>query len=383
LVWIKIETGSSLTIESPLEIGSIARTDAYTLLVEQEAALRAMRQNLAAIYEASGDGLALCEAIFDGQGHVVDYQALEVNRAHAELTAASREVMLTKRVSTIEPPLDPRWLETAQTVLTTGVMQDFDIRSRATGRWLNIRISRVSDTLFQQTFVDVSDRHRLHEQHKMLLKEMSHRVMNNFHMVASFLNLQSRTADAAAKAQLRTAERRVHVLAKLHSLLALTESDREIDAGAYVQELCEHLRSSFERCEAITLSCRADAMPLPTEIVVPLGFIISELVTNSAKYAYPAPAIGVITVRLCATAGGWDLVIEDNGPGYHPGTPEKGTRLGMRLVGMFVEQIGAVMTTRSTSGVRHEIRYARDNATASVSGRGDGPPDRVTPDSPN
>ncbi len=383
MVWIKIETGSSLTIELPLGIGSIARTDAYTLLVEQEAALRAMRQNLAAIYEASGDGLALCEAIFDDQGHVVDYQVLEVNRAHAELTAASREVMLTKRVSTIEPPLDPRWLQTAQTVLTTGVMQDFDIRSRATGRWLNIRISRVSDTLFQQTFVDVSDRHRLHEQHKMLLKEMSHRVMNNFHMVASFLNLQSRTADAAAKAQLRTAERRVHVLAKLHSLLALTESDREIDAGAYVQELCEHLRSTFERCEAITLSCRADAMPLPTETVVPLGFIISELVTNSAKYAYPAPATGVITVCFCATEQGWDLVIEDNGPGYQATTRETGTRLGMRLVGMFVEQIGAVMVTRSTGGVRHEIRYARDNAMASGSGHHDGTPDRATPASPN
>lgn len=250
---------------------SMARADAHTLVVEQDAALRAIRCNLDAIYEASGDGLALCEAIFDDDGHVIDYQVLEVNRAHGELTDATREVMLTQLVSTIYPPIDQRWFSSAEAVLKTGEMQNFDIRSRATGRWLNIRVSRVSDTLFQQTFVDVSDRHRLDEQRKMLLKEMSHRVMNNFQMVASFLHLQASAAEGTARAQLKTAERRVQVLAQLHSLLAYTESEKDVDAGAYVRELCDHLGSTFERADAVTLSCVADEIQLPTDKIVPLG----------------------------------------------------------------------------------------------------------------
>lgn len=346
-----------MTTELKPQERSIARSDAHTLLVEQEAALRATRQNLAAIYEASGDGLALCEAIFDDEGHVVDYQALEVNRAHGELTDATREVMLTKRVSTIYPPVDTRWFSTAEIVLRTGVMQDFDIRSRATGRWLNIRVSRVSNTLFQQTFVDVSERHRLDEQRKALLKEMSHRVMNNFQMVASFLHLQATTAEGTAKAHLKTAERRVQVLAKLHSLLAYTESEADIDAGAYVRELCEHLATTFERPDAVALNCQADEMPLPTDKVVPLGFIISELVTNSAKYAYPAPTSGPVNVVFSVGDDGWTLVIEDRGQGLQD--KKKNTRggLGTRLVDLFVKQMGAVLTSTSPGGVRHEIRY--------------------------
>jgi len=317
-----------------------------------------MRQNLAAIYEASGDGLALCEAIFDGDGHVADYQVLEVNRAHGELNQVTREVMLAQRVSTIYPPIDQRWFKTAEIVLKTGVMQDFDIRSRATGRWLNIRVSRVSDMLFQQTFVDVSERHRLDEQRKALLKEMSHRVMNNFQMVASFLHLQASSADSAAKTQLKTAERRVQVLAKLHSLLAYTESEADIDAGAYVRELCEHLASTFERPDAVTLTCIADEMPLPADKVVPMGFIISELVTNSAKYAYPAPASGVVTVAFSLGEDGWMLVIEDKGQGFQDQGKTKSGGLGTRLVRLFVKQMGAVLTSTSDGGVRHEIRYS-------------------------
>jgi two-component sensor histidine kinase len=333
------------------------QTGASHRILEQEAALRTSRQNLEAIYQASGDGLALCEAIFDEDGHVVEYQVLEVNRAHAELTAATREQMLTQRVSTIYPPIDPRWFATAEKTLKTGVMHDFDIRSRATGRWLNIRVSRVSDTLFQQTFVDISDRHRLEEQRRALLKEMSHRVMNNFQMVAGFLHIQAAAADPAARAQLQTAELRIQVLANLHSLLAYTESEGDIDAGAYVKELCSYLTASFERPDAVTLVCEVGPVRLPTDKVVPLGFVISELVSNSAKYAYPPPRSGLIRVSLMPNGEGWTLIVQDHGQGLGDAKPKEKGGLGGRLIKRFVEQIGAEITTTSGQGVRHEITY--------------------------
>ncbi len=326
-----------------------------SLVREQEAALRSTRQNLEAIYEASGDGLALCEAFRDEQGHVCEYQILEVNRAHVELTGATREQMLKQRVSTIYPPIDPRWFETAEKVLDTGLMHDFDIRSRATGRWLNIRVSRVSDTLFQQTFVDISSRRQLEEQRRALLKEMSHRVMNNFQMIAGFLHMGAAKADPAAREHLNMAERRIQVLAKLHSLLAYTESDGDMNVGEYIKELCGYLASTLERPEAVTIVCDTRDLLMPTDKAVPLGFVVTELVTNSAKYAYPAPMTGVIRVTLSPESQGWVLTIEDDGAGLGRAKPKTSGGLGTLLVRRFLQQIGAELTTTSDEGVRHQI----------------------------
>ncbi len=340
------------------------RTAMAEQLLEQERALVATRRNLEAIYQASGDGLVLCQAIWNEDGRLTDYQVLEVNRAHARLTGATREQMLSQPVSRVAPPFDPRWFTTAEAVLKAGGMQNFDVYSRATGRWLNIRVSRVSDQLFQQTFVDISDRLRLEDQRRALMKEMSHRVMNNFQMIAGFLHVQSVAAEPAARAQLQTAERRVQVLARLHSFLAYTESEGEIDAAAYVRELCGYLASLIDRPQAVGLICEADPLRLPTDTVVPLGFVISELVANSVKYAYPPPMAGVIRVTLREQAEGWALVVEDHGRGMADPGPAKAGGLGTRLVQRFVQQIGAQLLTTSQGGVRHEITWRRANVSA-------------------
>ncbi len=338
-----------------------AQAVANEQMLAQEIALNETRKNLDVIYQASADGLALCEAMLDNQGHVVEYQVIEVNRAHGELTAATREQMLSKPVSTISPPIDPRWFETAEKVLKTGVMHEFDIRSPATGRWLNVRTSRVSDRLFQQTFVDVSDRHLLEEQRRMLLKEMSHRVMNNFQMVAGFLQIQAASVPVAAD-HLHAAARRVQVLARLHSLLAYSESEGGVDAAAYIKELCGYLPSTFARPDAIVLTCESDEIQLPPENVVALGVVINELVTNSAKYAYPDPASGVIDVRLQGTPEQWTLVIGDHGQGFADTVRSGKGGLGTRLVHSFVHRIGAKIITRNEDGVQHRIVYPASSA---------------------
>jgi PAS domain S-box-containing protein len=357
------QTDANLALESQREELDRAlsrlkeQSDVDRLIVQQEAALQATRQNLEAIYHASGDGLTLCEVIRNDHDHVVDYQAIEVNRAHAELTGATREQMLSQRVSTIYPPIDPRWFETAENVLNTGVMHEFDVRSRATGRWLNIRVSRVSDTLIQQTFVDISNRHRLEDQKQALLKEMSHRVMNNFQMIAGFLHMGAARADPVAKEQLNMAERRIQVLAKLHSLLAYSESDSDINAGEFVKEICGYLASTVERPEAVTIVCETRDILMPADKVVPLGFVVTELVTNSAKYAYPSPMTGTIRISLLSSPDGWLMTIEDEGIGLGCDEPKDAGGLGMLLVRRFIQQIGAELITTSDKGTRHQITF--------------------------
>jgi two-component sensor histidine kinase len=330
-------------------------------LVEQERSLLEANQRLQAIYNASAEGLTLCRALRDGAGELVDYQVIEMNKALFELTGATREDMLAHTVKTLNPVANPRWFRSAERVLKTGVMEHFDIRSPITGRWLNIRVSYVGPELFQQTFIDVTDRHLLEEQRRHLLKEMHHRVMNNFQMVAGFLHVQAMSAEAPARAHLQAAKSRVEVLAGLHATLMDANANGEIDMAAYISALCTQLRSMIVRPDAVTLAWEIEPLELGADKAVPIGFVVNELVTNALKYAFPEPRGGTITVGLRKHDDAWLLTIADDGVGLSHASRGDTVRdrggLGTRLVAAFVHQLGAELTMTSTSGLRHEIRF--------------------------
>jgi PAS domain S-box-containing protein len=359
---IDLEAGRAAALQSRLDLMS-AQAETNEQFRKSEESLRQSRQNLKVIYDASADGLTLCRGLRDAAGRIVDYQVIEVNRAHEILTGATREQMLGSPVSQIAPPVNPLWFDCADQAVRTGEMQQFDVRSPRTDRWLNIRVSPVSGDLFQQTFVDVTDRHRLAEQRERMIREMSHRVANNFQMMASFLHTQSRQADPSARFHLNRAESRIQVLAQLHSLLAYAESDREVDLCAYLNELCDQLRDLIDRPDDVELRCACQALLLDPDKVVPIGFITSELVTNAIIYAFPPPAAGTITVSLAPDGDRWLLTIQDNGRGMtgksevHDGLRSTGG-LGTKLVASFVDQIGGSMTTTSIQGVRVDVRFS-------------------------
>jgi two-component sensor histidine kinase len=336
-----------------------AQSEVDAQLRRREASLQETRRNLAAIYDASTDGLTLCRVIRDPGGRVIDYQVLEVNKAHQDLTGAPGEAVLAKPVSQIAPPVDPRWFTSADLALRTGHMQQFDVRSPWTLRWLNIRVSKVSEELFQQIFIDVTDRHLLDEQRTRLLQEMSHRVANNFQLMASFLSAQAGSAEPSTRAHLKIAEGRVQVLARLHALLAYAESEHAVNAAAYIEELCAQLRRVIDRPEAVVLSTVLEPLDLDADKIVPIGFIINELVTNALKYAFPPPASGSIEVRLAPEDDLWVLEISDDGVGLSAagGLAETAGGLGAKLVRTFVAQIDGELSTVSGLGVRHQVRF--------------------------
>jgi two-component sensor histidine kinase len=316
---------------------------------------------LAAIYNASADGLALCRAIRNDDGVLVDYQVLEVNKAHCDLTGATRDMMLATPVSMVAPPVNPIWFESAERVLRKRAMEHFDVRSPATGRWLNVRVSYVAPDLFQQTFIDITDRHLLEEQRQRLVEEMNHRVMNNFQMVAGLLHLHGKDAEPVVRRELEKAQSRVQVLARFHAMLAATGSDGDVDVAAYIAALCEQLRGMIDRPDAVELRTDLHPLVLRPERVVPLVFILNELVTNALKYAFPPPVSGTVTVRLYPSAKGWVLGVADDGVGLSPGpaaSPGKSrSGLGTRLVAAFVQQLEATMVTVPGGGLRHEVTF--------------------------
>jgi PAS domain S-box-containing protein len=326
-------------------------------LIAQDEELRRAQKSLSAIFRASSEGLTLCRLMTDQSGRAFDYQVIDVNPAHRELTGATREQMLAKPVSQVAPPFDPVWISSAEKAVRSGKPQAFEVQSPATGRWLDIRVSPVGGDLFAQTFIDVTSRHRAENERRRLLEEMNHRVMNNFQIVAAVLQLQARrAASAEVKNALQTAVRRVSSLSELHQSLATSPDSVRVDVGLYLTTVCDKLRATIPDPTRIVLKVSACNAQLDSAVAVPLGFVVNELVTNAIKYAFPEPASGAIDVAFEPDGDrGYRLTIADSGQGLPAVLDTKGTGLGMRLVHAFVAQIDGDLTVQHDSGVSYRI----------------------------
>ncbi|MFK4506563.1 sensor histidine kinase [Bradyrhizobium daqingense] len=202
--------------------------------------------------------------------------------------------------------------------------------------------------------------------HKDLMsRESDHRLMNGLQMVASLLSLQSREApNAKAADQLKIAANRVATIASVHKRLHALDHVGSVELKNYLENLCHDLKGILPGGHR-NLAVEGIAVEVPTTIGVPLGYIVSELVTNSAKHAD-----GKITIRLGMSAGGYELSVSDDGPGFPKGfDPTKSKGLGMKIVSSLVNQIGGQAifgASPSGRGARFTVRFTLNKLSASV-----------------
>ena len=95
------------------------------------------------------------------------------------------------------------------------------------------------------------------------------------------------------------------------------------------------------------------------DTALPCGLMITELVTNSLKYAFPGKPEGSIYVSLGTnTSGDYQLVVWDNGVGMNSDFDfANATSLGMRLVKMLTEQLSGKLTLDGSQGTRIEVTF--------------------------
>ena len=177
--------------------------------------------------------------------------------------------------------------------------------------------------------------------HKDLLsRESDHRLMNGLQMVTSLLSMQSRlTQDKEAAAQLRIASNRVATIGSVHRSLHALDHIESVNLTAYLEDLCRDIAGMLGGGEGGGNSLSVEGTPLkvPSTTGIPLGFIVSEMVTNSAKYG-----AGAIIVRVAADVGDGNTVsVSDCGAGLPKGfDPAQSKGLGMRIILSLVHQIG-------------------------------------------
>jgi two-component sensor histidine kinase len=131
----------------------------------------------------------------------------------------------------------------------------------------------------------------------------------------------------------------------VHRQLHLLDHQENVEFKQYLQRLCEDLSGLlFQERTGHSIVVEGAKIDIPTMFAIPLGFIVNELVTNSAKYAESN-----ITVRLETTPiAGHSLSVLDDGPGLPAGfDPAESKGLGMRIIGSLVKQIGGELQIAS------------------------------------
>jgi two-component system, sensor histidine kinase PdtaS len=193
----------------------------------------------------------------------------------------------------------------------------------------------------------------------LLAQEFEHRLVNSMQLVTSLLSLQSRTAATPeAAAQLIVAANRVAAIARVHRRLHLLDHQDSVEFKPYVSGLCDDLGSLLNQQEAgRAILVTGPEITLPTELAIPLGFIVNELVTNSAKHGN-----GDITIGLATAATTHVLSVADEGPGLPDGfDPLRSKGLGMTIVQSLLRQIGGVLRFEAgaaSSGTRFSVEFS-------------------------
>jgi two-component sensor histidine kinase len=195
---------------------------------------------------------------------------------------------------------------------------------------------------------------------RILLQEVRHRVANSLQIIASVLLRNARTtASAETRGHLQNAHHRVMSVAALERLLSTSE-DGDIEVHAYFTRLCESISASMiGEVDQISLVVEGGDGVVEARVSVSLGLIVTELVINALKYAFPDGRPGKITVDYNFHGPNWILCVRDDGVGMPAIAPVR-TGLGTSIVAALAGQLNAsVETMAAHPGVQVSIKHIR------------------------
>ncbi|MBE9113372.1 PAS domain S-box protein [Nodosilinea sp. LEGE 07298] len=216
---------------------------------------------------------------------------------------------------------------------------------------------------------DISDRKDSQEklqaslkEKELLLKEIYHRVKNNLQVIYSLLNLQSRNAsDSAALSVLRDSQSRIKAMALVHEKLYQSQDLTRIDLADYIQNLAYSLLETYQfDSRYIALQLEIEPYSLDIETALPCGLILTELISNSLKYAFPDGRTGKISITSCLSSDHRLMIrLQDDGIGLPDGVNlQQVSSLGLSLVKNLTQQIrGRVEIVPQPVGTIFQITF--------------------------
>lgn len=344
---------------------------------QAEDALRESEKRFRAIFEHSPFGIATCD---------LNGRLLATNSAFESMLGYTMEELGNRHFSEFTDPGD---IDNEQQMFMEEQAGDHDSREfekhyiRKDGRIILVRVVRTfirgpdrKPSIGLVMIEDVTDRRQTEKalkrslaEKEALLSEVHHRVKNNLAAFISLLSLEGATEESPAGKMLRQdLQNRARSMALIHETLYRTHQYSEVDLDVYLNNLVGQIVNSYTSPQSIRIVIEAQGISLDLARATPAGLIISELVTNSLKHAFPKEAIGwqadqkdpcTIGIRLVKENGSYLLHVFDNGIGMPSGIdPLTSKSLGLKLVTFLAKhQLRATIEVNTGKGTEFMFRF--------------------------
>jgi PAS domain S-box-containing protein len=239
---------------------------------------------------------------------------------------------------------------------------------RAVGTHMDITERKHAELALQATLRDK----------EALLKEVHHRVKNNLQVVSSLLRLEAgRSSHAKTQSVLAEMQGRIRAMALLHESIYRSGTFAAIDLAAYLRQVATQAMRSLQTAGGsaqIRLRLNLGSVQVGLDQATPCGLLLTELVSNALKHAFPAGAGGEVFIELQPLPGGaaqeWCLRVSDNGVGLPADfAARQQDSLGLQLVASLAMQLGGHLVA-GADGIAAAASAAASVAAPMASSRG-------------
>lgn len=205
---------------------------------------------------------------------------------------------------------------------------------------------------------------------RQLVTEVQHRIKNNFASIESLLTLKASNAhEQSASDALLEARASVTAGRVLYEKLLEIQAESEIHTTSYLRDIAQQVLSSFDGSGRIAMRCHIDKFPLDAKRAFPLATLLTELITNAIKYAYPGSEAGTISVSLVQDGTTVKMEVGDTGVGFDTRTLHtRGmAHLGLNLAEILAHQLGGTFSIESTpnTGTTARVEFPYSQARTS------------------
>ena len=202
---------------------------------------------------------------------------------------------------------------------------------------------------------------------EMLIREVHHRVKNNLQVVSSLLNLHARKVEnPEVLGAIREGRDRVKSMAFIHQKLYQVHDVRQMTVSDYVEDLANYLFTSYQiDPEQIELKTDIAQLELDVDVMVPLGLILNELISNSLKHGFPGGRRGQLSVSFAEKEGSFLLEVADTGVGItQQQKQDKTSGFGYQLIHTFCKKLKGQLNIFNENGTVIQFSFPRANLAA-------------------
>ncbi len=200
---------------------------------------------------------------------------------------------------------------------------------------------------------------KLLDEKQILLREIHHRVKNNMAVIIAFLSLQSmKVEDSETKEILEAVENRIRTMVLVHEFLYQDADLKEVNVKEFIDALALGLLQLYGG--EIKLLFDVAGVKFGIDVLVPLGLLINEILTNSFKHAFSDSSVSdpYISVSLAEMENdSLLLTIKDNGKGFSLSDASSKPAIGLEVINALVQQIGGDIRVANESGTEYVIRF--------------------------